>query len=102
MVCTGFHGENACPLQTGLRAGGLHGRGELDKSLLGLADGGEGRNAATHSGLLLLTCREYTAFLFHFHGTPEMLKQRKCVSEVFLADFCSVPLATCNKSLWDS
>lgn len=68
-----FHGGNARDLQArGLHAEGAHGREELGKSLLGLAARGEGRNAATLSVPPLLTCRKDKAFLFHFHGAPEM------------------------------
>lgn len=49
----------------------------MEKSLLGLAAGGEGRNAATLSVPPLVTCGEDKAFLFHFHGAPEMSEPGK-------------------------
>lgn len=74
MVCTGFHGGNARDLQTtGLHADEACGREELEKSLLGLAGRGGGRYAAALSVPPLLTCGEDKTFLFHFHGSPEML-----------------------------
>lgn len=72
-ACAGFHGGNAHDLQTtALHAEGARGREELEKALLGLAARGEGRNAASLSVTPLLTCREDKAFLFNFHGAPEM------------------------------
>jgi len=71
-----FSRGNACDLQkTGLHADEAHGREELERSLLGLAARTEGRNAAALPVPLLLTYGEDKAFLFHFHGSPEMLKQ---------------------------
>lgn len=73
-----FSRGNARDLQTTrLHADEVRGREELEKSLLGLAARGEGRNAAALSLPPLLTCGEDKAFLFHFHGAPEMLKQGK-------------------------
>lgn len=78
MVCTDFRGGYAHDLQTtGLHADKVLRRKEMEKSLLGLAARKEGRNAAALSLPPLVTCREDKAFLFHFHGVPEMPKQGK-------------------------
>lgn len=68
MVRTGFHGGTARDLQPrGLHTDEACGRGELERSLLDLATGGEGRNALSLPPLL--TCGEDKAFFsFIFTG----------------------------------